>query len=96
MELASTLVNLLEKGELLLRATHNDTKYNNILMDKDTLKPLCVIDLIQSCRDWLPTTLEMLSVLQPTRRLRMNRIYYKSDMRHYEEFTRIYDCLQGL
>ena len=44
-ELASTLIDLLEKGELPLRVTHNDTKYNNILMDKDTLKPLCVIDL---------------------------------------------------
>jgi hypothetical protein len=44
-ELASKLVNMLEKGELPLRVTHNDTKYNNILMDKDTLKPLCVIDL---------------------------------------------------
>ncbi len=44
-ELACTLVDLLERGELPLRVTHNDTKYNNILMDKDTLKPLCVIDL---------------------------------------------------
>lgn len=45
MELASTLVNLLEKGELPLRVTHNDTKYNNILMHRETLEPLCVIDL---------------------------------------------------
>ncbi len=43
--LASTLVNMEEKGELPLRVIHNDTKYNNILMDKDTCKPLCVIDL---------------------------------------------------
>ncbi|HOJ11797.1 MAG TPA: phosphotransferase [Clostridiales bacterium] len=34
-----------ENGELPLRVTHNDTKYNNILMDKDTCEPLCVIDL---------------------------------------------------
>ncbi|NLA83242.1 MAG: phosphotransferase [Clostridiales bacterium] len=44
-ELASSLVELLEKGEFPLRVTHNDTKYNNILMDRDTLTPLCVIDL---------------------------------------------------
>ena len=44
-KLASTLVDLSEKGELPLRVTHNDTKYNNILMDRDTLEPLCVIDL---------------------------------------------------
>ena len=35
----------LEKGELPLRVTHNDTKLNNILMDKVTGKGLCVIDL---------------------------------------------------
>ncbi len=44
-ELASSLVELQETGELPLRVTHNDTKYNNILMDKDSLEPLCVIDL---------------------------------------------------
>lgn len=36
---------LLEKGELPLRVTHNDTKLNNVLMDAKTGKGLCVIDL---------------------------------------------------
>ncbi len=36
---------LLKKGELPLRVTHNDTKLNNIMMDKETGKGLCVIDL---------------------------------------------------
>lgn len=36
---------LLEKGELPLRVTHNDTKLNNIMMDKKTGKGICVIDL---------------------------------------------------
>lgn len=44
-ELASTLTEMLERGEIPLRVVHNDTKYNNILMHKDTLEPLCVIDL---------------------------------------------------
>ncbi|MFV0413777.1 MAG: phosphotransferase enzyme family protein [Oscillospiraceae bacterium] len=39
------LVNLLQKGELPLRVTHNDTKLNNILFDKKTGKAVCVIDL---------------------------------------------------
>ena len=43
--LCSRLVEMLEAGELPLRVTHNDTKYNNILMDRDTGEPLCVIDL---------------------------------------------------
>lgn len=41
----SALTELLEKGELPLRVTHNDTKLNNILFDADTKKALCVIDL---------------------------------------------------
>ncbi len=42
---AIKLVYMQKRGELPLRVTHNDTKYNNILMDKDTCQPLCVIDL---------------------------------------------------
>ncbi len=34
-----------ENGTLPLRVTHNDTKYNNILIDKDSGKAVCVIDL---------------------------------------------------
>lgn len=36
---------LLEKGELPLRVTHNDTKLNNIMIDNKTRKGICVIDL---------------------------------------------------
>lgn len=36
---------LLEKGEIPLRVTHNDTKLNNILFDSATNKGICVIDL---------------------------------------------------
>ncbi len=39
------MVNLLKEGKLPLRVTHNDTKLNNILMDKATGKGICVIDL---------------------------------------------------
>ena len=34
-----------EAGELPLRVTHNDTKLNNVLLDKTTRKSLCVLDL---------------------------------------------------
>ena len=33
------------EGKLPLRVTHNDTKLNNILFDKDSGKALCIIDL---------------------------------------------------
>ncbi len=34
-----------KQGKLPLRVTHNDTKSNNVLLDADTRKALCVIDL---------------------------------------------------
>ncbi len=38
------IVQMGEAGELPLRTTHNDTKFNNVLLDKND-KGLCVIDL---------------------------------------------------
>lgn len=42
---APTLSNLHASGDIPLRVTHNDTKLNNVLFDRVTLKALCVIDL---------------------------------------------------
>ncbi len=44
-EEAGRLVSLLEKGELPLRVTHNDTKLNNVLLEPGTFHPVCVVDL---------------------------------------------------
>ena len=44
-DLAYYAMNSYEKGELPLRVTHNDTKINNLMFDKTTGRPLCVIDL---------------------------------------------------
>ena len=44
-DLASILQNMFESGELPLRVTHNDTKCNNVVFNKNTLKALAVIDL---------------------------------------------------
>lgn len=41
----SVLTDMLSKDELPLRVTHNDTKLNNILMDANTQKAICMIDL---------------------------------------------------
>ena len=41
----STITDLMEKGKIPVRVTHNDTKINNVMMDKDTGKYLTVIDL---------------------------------------------------
>ena len=41
----SVLQNMLDAGELPVRVTHNDTKFNNVLLDAETHKCLCVIDL---------------------------------------------------
>ena len=42
---AATLFNLQKKGDIPLRVTHNDTKYNNVLIDNKTHEAICVIDL---------------------------------------------------
>jgi hypothetical protein len=41
----SRLVDMLERGELPERITHNDTKFNNVLIDDETGEGVCVIDL---------------------------------------------------
>lgn len=41
----SVLVDLLEQGELPERVTHNDTKFNNVMIDDETGEGVCVIDL---------------------------------------------------
>lgn len=41
----SIVVNLLDKNEIPLRVTHNDTKFNNVLIDSSTGEGICVIDL---------------------------------------------------
>jgi hypothetical protein len=39
------LQGLLDAGRLPLRVTHNDTKFNNVLIDDETGEAICVIDL---------------------------------------------------
>jgi Ser/Thr protein kinase RdoA (MazF antagonist) len=41
----SILVDLLEQEQLPRRVTHNDTKFNNVLIDDQTGEGICVIDL---------------------------------------------------
>jgi hypothetical protein len=43
--LVDSIHNLMTRGELPERVTHNDTKLNNVLLDAETHKALCVIDL---------------------------------------------------
>ena len=44
-DLANAFGDMLENKELPLRVTHNDTKLNNIMIDNETHKGICVIDL---------------------------------------------------
>lgn len=44
-KITSTIVDALASGEVPLRVTHNDTKLNNVLIDVETKKAICVIDL---------------------------------------------------
>ena len=42
---ASVIQTLLDNGAIPLRVTHNDTKFNNVLFDRDTGKAKCILDL---------------------------------------------------
>lgn len=44
-EFTHLLMDQLKAGRIPLRCTHNDTKTNNLLLDEDTGKAVCVIDL---------------------------------------------------
>lgn len=44
-EVVGRLLELLERGLLPIRITHNDTKINNVLFDQETDEAVCVIDL---------------------------------------------------
>ncbi|MCD8149465.1 MAG: phosphotransferase [Clostridiales bacterium] len=41
----SLIMDAVQAGEIPLRVTHNDTHYSNILVDPDTKKAICLIDL---------------------------------------------------
>ena len=42
---AGMMTEMQQKKELPLRVTHNDTKLNNVMLDKETREPLCILDL---------------------------------------------------
>ncbi len=44
-EISHKLKELLNNNQIPIRVTHNDTKINNVLLDKNTLKGISVIDL---------------------------------------------------
>lgn len=39
------IVELLQNGKLPVRVTHNDTKFNNVMIDDETGEGICVVDL---------------------------------------------------
>lgn len=44
-ERIGVVVEGIKEGKIPLRVTHNDTKLNNVLIDRNTIKCVCVIDL---------------------------------------------------
>ena len=43
--IVDVLLNALAQGEIPERITHNDTKFNNVMLDAETGQALCVVDL---------------------------------------------------
>ncbi len=44
-EFMSVLEDSYKSGRIIKRVTHNDTKMNNVMLDKDTREAICVLDL---------------------------------------------------
>jgi len=44
-DICNVLVDLADKGDVPVRIVHNDTKINNIMLDEETDRGICVIDL---------------------------------------------------
>ena len=44
-DFCSVLIDAYKEGKLPLKVTHNDTKSNNVMLDEETHKAVCVIDL---------------------------------------------------
>ncbi len=44
-DLCDVILKELESGRIPERTTHNDTKFNNVMLDADTGKAMCVVDL---------------------------------------------------
>ncbi len=44
-DICSAITDKIASGEVPLRVTHNDTKFNNIMIDNDTDEGICIIDL---------------------------------------------------
>ncbi len=44
-DMCDALLTLADDGQIPVRTTHNDTKINNVMMDKETHRGVCVIDL---------------------------------------------------
>ena len=44
-DICDVLLNHVDKGDIPVRITHNDTKINNVMLDEKTHKGVCVIDL---------------------------------------------------
>lgn len=44
-ESMESLYQKVRDGEVPIRITHNDTKFNNVLLDQETQKAICIIDL---------------------------------------------------
>lgn len=83
----SILVNLLERGELPERITHNDTKFNNVMMDNETGAGVCVIDL-----DTVMPGLALYDFGDAVRSLANTAAEDEQDISKVEFDLKIFDC----
>ena len=92
--LVDTVLDLLASGELPERVTHNDTKFNNVLIDTATGKGMCVIDLdtvmpgsvLYDFGDMVRTTTNQADEDEPdTSKIEMDINYFEALVKGYLE-----------
>jgi len=86
-EYAAKLMKLQRAGDLPLRVTHNDTKLNNVLLDRYTRKTVCVVDL--------DTVMPGLSVTDYGDSIRFGASTAVEDERDLDKVTMSLDLLQA-
>ncbi len=97
--MVDVVIDLMASGEIPERVTHNDTKLNNVLMDTETGKGMCVIDLdtvmpgsvLYDVGDMIRTTTnQAVEDERDLSKVEMDINYFKALMKGYLETAAIF------
>lgn len=88
-EIANCFAEMLDRHELPLRVTHNDTKLNNVMLDDKTGKGICVIDL-----DTVMPGLAMNDFGIPSVSVQVRHLRMRQTLRKYPAVWNYLNCIR--